>query len=737
MLDLIIAIIGAGGIIAQTVLVRELLVSFLGNELTIGLILASWMLGEAAGALIIGAFASTIKEKRSLLIVLLSLFSICAFACLAAVRLFKPVMGIATGQGIATGMILLLSFLLMLPAAFCHGGLFSALCAMTKVWRVYAMEAIGTLLGGIVLTLWALDKYSHFQIICTVSLLSAAICLFYLRYKKRLRVKVILYPLALGSFVFFLILKPAQIEQYTLSRQYRQGKVIDYRSSWYGNAVVTQKQGQRVFFYNGVPAITTPVPDVTYAREFGHLPLLFVEKPKNIMVVNAGLGGLVSEILKQPVDRIDYCQQDSLMVRFLWKYPSRLTESELTDARLNVIHKDARTVLRDEKNIYDVIYIGGSMPSDLASNRFFTDEFFGTVCSRLKPSGVLALCLPGSLTYISPQLRDMNYMVLNAVNRHFGRVRLIPGDYNIILASESAELNVGPSVLSARLAERGVVVPLLNPGYLKSRLNGLWIEWFRRSTIGATQLVNRDDKPVAVYQSLICWNKQFSAITLNIMQWLSGVRLWIILIVMTAGGLIVAAAVKLWPRRGSGIAALSAVASSGFMGMTINLAVIYSFQNYYGYMFQMIGALTAVFMAGSAAGSVGARYFVRRISDSISWLATIEIAAVIFSIVTYILMVRTGFGVFFAPILFVLNFLAGVLLGAEFIIGAGFYSRGEVSSLRANGAVFAADLVGGIAAAVLAGVILLPLLGVAHTILALAALKAISAINIIIIKKVK
>ncbi len=40
-------IMGLSGIVAQIILLRELLVTFLGNELTLGIILANWMIMEA------------------------------------------------------------------------------------------------------------------------------------------------------------------------------------------------------------------------------------------------------------------------------------------------------------------------------------------------------------------------------------------------------------------------------------------------------------------------------------------------------------------------------------------------------------------------------------------------------------------------------------------------------------------------------------------------------------------
>ena len=57
-----IFITGLCGLAAQVLLLRELLVSFFGNELTLGIILANWLLSEAAGVFSIGRFVDRIKN---------------------------------------------------------------------------------------------------------------------------------------------------------------------------------------------------------------------------------------------------------------------------------------------------------------------------------------------------------------------------------------------------------------------------------------------------------------------------------------------------------------------------------------------------------------------------------------------------------------------------------------------------------------------------------------------------
>lgn len=77
-------------------------------------------------------------------------------------------------------------------------------------------------------------------------------------------------------------------------------------------------------------------------QEFGNLPLLFSKAPREILLISGGAGGLINEILKHPVKRVDYAELDPLIIKMLKRYSSVLTQRELTDPRVNVINLDGR-----------------------------------------------------------------------------------------------------------------------------------------------------------------------------------------------------------------------------------------------------------------------------------------------------------------------------------------------------------------------------------------------------------
>ena len=68
---------------------------------------------------------------------------------------------------------------------------------------------------------------------------------------------------------------------------------------------------------NGVPAITAPVPDIAFIEDLIHFPMLLHEKPESILILGGGAGGMIHELLKHPVTRIDYAELDPLLPKLV------------------------------------------------------------------------------------------------------------------------------------------------------------------------------------------------------------------------------------------------------------------------------------------------------------------------------------------------------------------------------------------------------------------------------------
>ncbi|HWR73568.1 MAG TPA: hypothetical protein VN604_10390, partial [Nitrospirota bacterium] len=144
-----------------------------------------------------------------------------------------------------------------------------------------------------------------------------------------------------------------------------------------------------------------------------------------------------------------------------------------------------------------------------------------------------------------------------------------------------------------------------------------------------------------------------------------------------------------------------------------SLAVILAFQAAFGYVYEAIGLLIAVFMAGMAAGAI----LLRDASPPLSVLRTLQGATLILLLLAPPLLVNEA-------AYYALNFLIGAAGGGEFA-AATRAVRGGGSAATA-GKLYALDLAGSFLGALLCTVVLVPLYGMFSALLVMVLLKASS-----------
>ncbi|MGZ3606028.1 MAG: hypothetical protein ACXU9P_13875, partial [Thermodesulfobacteriota bacterium] len=114
-------VMGLSSITAQIILLRELLVSFLGNELTLGIILASWLILVAAGSFLIGKSVENVERKLEIFAVFQLIFSIAFPFAIFFCRIFKNILLATPGEALGFGPIFYSSLLILLPLTVPYG----------------------------------------------------------------------------------------------------------------------------------------------------------------------------------------------------------------------------------------------------------------------------------------------------------------------------------------------------------------------------------------------------------------------------------------------------------------------------------------------------------------------------------------------------------------------------------------------------------------------------------------
>jgi len=182
-----------------------------------------------------------------------------------------------------------------------------------------------------------------------------------------------------------------------------------------------------------------------------------------------------------------------------------------------------------------------------------------------------------------------------------------------------------------------------------------------------------------------------------------------------------------------------AIMASGFAGMIFDLALIYTFQTLYGYVFHQIGLLVATFMVGIAAGSLAMTSLLERVKRDFTSFIGLELAIILFSVALpaiFLLFspyldlpaVLSLFRVIFP----VLCFVSGLLIGAQFPLASKIYLKLSPDLSGTAGLLYGADLAGGWLGGLLGGVLLLPVLGLIQTCTAVVILKIISLLILLV-----
>ncbi len=748
-----ILVMGFSGLVAEILLLRELLIVFSGNELSIGIILSNWLILEALGSLLARQTAETSKSIASTFTLITILFILSLFPAIYLARLLKPLLGVSIGESLGLLPMFYASLLILLPVSLLHGALFTCGCRIyalvsrqeaSVAGRIYVYETLGTIVGGIFCTYLFLVHLNAFQAAAGLVLVNLVACLTLLVPSSEIpsSPKSLQGLLAVLILVFSYLLYSGHINklhQYTVTAQWKNQNVVHYQNSRHGNICVIQNQAQYLFFQDGMAQIITPVPDIPFVAEFVHLPLLAHPQPEKLLVISNGAGGVISEALKYPSLRsIEYAELDPLLLALLRKYATPLTESELTDSRVRIKPMDGRLLLKSTQSRYDLILIGIHEPTNLQTNRFFTREFYALAKQRLNQGGILVIGLPGSISHPNDALKDLNGCIYHTLKTVFPHIRTFPGDgRNIFLAADSQDiLTIDWQQMMQRLKQRNIETSVLVPRQIEKITHHGWEAWFSGFIEEASRKINSDFHPNALFYSIALWNEVFAPPFAIFFRQLERLNLKMITL-LWAAFVLVYFLLRFENIHFRFAAIPFSIVTTGFAGMIFDLMIIFAFQSLYGYVFSWIGLLVAAFMAGAAGGASLTSLTAARAMNALSLYRKTELAIIGFALLCPL--------VFFAvpalpnshaadgilkSIFILVSIICGLFIGAQFPLANRIYLKNSPGVTRTAGSLYAADLLGGWFGGIIGAVILLPVLGLFGACLAVALLKLASFIVI-------
>jgi len=699
LLFLAICALGVSAFFTQVTLMRELLTVFAGNEMVFGVVLGNWLLLTGAGA----GLGRTASRLRDPVAVLIGVQVLIAVAPIADVYLLRTLRNAVFLRGAAVGVTETVVSCLVILAPYCLVAgyalpLASRLLATEKhsasIGQVYFLDILGDIAGGLVFSFVLVWWLNHFQVLAVAALLNLALAGLLALTMRRW--------FGLGAVVavsagLIGVLASCDLDRLSAGIQYAGQRIVYQGSSPYGSLVVTGASGQVNFIENGVVLFSTH--NVEEVETTVHLASAQRPRSKRVLLIGGGISGTAKEILKYPVEAVDYVELDPHLIGVARHH----LPASLDDPRIHVHATDGRLFVRQARERYDVAIVDVPDPSTSQLNRFYTAEFFREIRRCLAPEGVVAISLGRYENFLGEELAALIAVAHQTLRSQFRNVLILPPGPVYLLASD------GPlsAAIGERLDDAGIRTRLPR-SYWNAALSPDRLADVRRA-VSAESAVNRDFSPVLYYHHLRYWIRQLE----GNMRWL-GVAVVAILAV---------ALVRFRP-------VSFAIFTTGLVASGLEVVLLIGFQVLFGSLYYQVGLIVTMFMIGLGLGSWTMNRTLERRGRR--HLVLLHVAAAVYACL--IPMVLIGLGriadnwVVMAAgemVILLLTLGLGALVGLEFPLAAKI-DFDSVTSTAAR--LYTADYLGAAIGALVVSTLLIPIFGMIAVCLLGAALSLASGL---------
>jgi len=690
-------LLGFISMMAQLVLLREFIKSFHGNELVIGIFLATWMILTALGSQAGNNYRLSLTTRGLYgMLVLLSALPFLIHILLILEKRFFFLPGYQAGVLEMTVSMLILTALFTGISGFLFGYVSKKAGALSSRSLAYRLDALGSLAGGILFSLILVHLLNNLQQLTVLLLITILLVLRIYKYPERLSIKWILTLSA--SALFALSMVPGAANKIEGLR-YRQEQVLRIKDTPYGNLTFSSRNDQVTGYLDGNPVLSAA--DLTRAEESVHFPSLQHPDPRSILLIGGGLTGHISEAAKYQPERIDYCEADPWIYRL-----GKIYFPETTTENLHFISMDGRSWLMKNRNsMYDVVISTAGDPVTIGWNRYFTLEFFDLVKRHLKPEGVFCMKLSAGGNYVNNEGRELLGINYHTLKKVFTHVMIVPGTSSYFIASEQQLSLDFPGLLQ----EHQIPTTYVHPDYLDAMQLQFDSDQLTESIRSEEALINQDLRPRLFFASLTGLQSRMGKHALAITGILASLLLILLWLLYNP--------VK------------SAMFVSGFTGAGIQMVLIMVMQSFYGFAYLVAPLMITIFMGGIVVGTlIWTKIWkipsTRRLGSQVVLMGLLSALGFI------LLKAETPFGSGLPGqmILGTLNFTAGMLVGAVFALAVHLQGK---SGPYNPGILYSADLTGAALGTILPVLFLLPLIGVMNTFILFGGINVITALRLI------
>lgn len=152
-------------------------------------------------------------------------------------------------------------------------------------------------------------------------------------------------------------------------------------------AIVETEQFGRMLMLDGM-VMTTEKDEFVYHEMLAHPALFTHPRPRRVLVIGGGDGGVIREIVRHPaVERAVLVEIDGKVIEYCRQYLPSIA-GKLDDPRVEVIVGDGYRHIHEHKNSYDVVIVDSTEPVGPAV-QLFEKGFYQGIYDALTEDGIM------------------------------------------------------------------------------------------------------------------------------------------------------------------------------------------------------------------------------------------------------------------------------------------------------------------------------------------------------------
>jgi len=550
-------------------------------------------------------------------------------------------------------------------------------------------------------------------------------------------------------FSFFFLMNPMRnnVEKFTINQRWKaygeEFKLLNTINTKYQNLSLAIQEGQYSLLSNG--QIMVSFPNDYEDGQFVHFFMSMHPNPKDILFIGEGNYSALKFFVQYNINKLDYVEIDPKVYDFVKKYLDKETQFVVPAlaGKIHTFYTDGRLFVKRSNEKYDLIIVHLPDPSTASLNRYYTEEFFKEAQKILKDDGVFITSVSGSFNYFGKELSRYVGSVYYTLKKVFPYIVVTPEGVNNFIASMSpGVVTSNIEILAKRFESRKIQTEYFTPFHFNMLLPPNRVEYVRNYLDGLKNIpINSDMHPISYFLNLAIWNRFSGSGITGFFNIILRVKLFwfvIILLIFLILRLCFLLVKKREELRVVKFNSIFAIFTTGFVGMAFSIIMIFVFQNIYGYVYQKIGLIVAIFMIGLAIGGyVFSTKFKDDLKQLVKSLIIMEFIICLFAIILSLFFsVGNAYmrSLHSAELVWIMNegifymmiFVSGFLTGGEFPLVGRVLLSCEMKLGKSAGIVNSADHLGAMCGAFITGVVLVPVLGIVQACLVLAIMKLCS-----------